>query len=209
MAETREEADEPFEPTEPALETNAIGVAAALDEARGDPSLRDEVAAFLKDQRALIVDQRHHLHEQFKQLDVQLKQLKIRSLGERLKVMLQLFAVISALLVGISVVSLVWQAHNAKGLVIEPLSVPPDMVQRGLTGEVAATKLLDQPPNCRRRRTASAPSPASHAAGATTSRSKSPRPACPLPSSAVSSAPGWATKPASPERSCAPARGFR
>jgi hypothetical protein len=43
------------------LDTNSIGVTLALDGAREDPSLRDDVADFLKDQRSLIEVQKHHL----------------------------------------------------------------------------------------------------------------------------------------------------
>jgi hypothetical protein len=39
---------------------------------------------------------------------------------------------------------MVWDAAHSRGLLIEPFSVPPDMVSRGLTGEVVAAQLLDK-----------------------------------------------------------------
>jgi len=42
------------------------------------------------------------------------------------------------------VLSLAWEAHQAHGLVLEAFSVPPDVAQRGLTGRVVASKLLDR-----------------------------------------------------------------
>ncbi|MBV9695003.1 MAG: hypothetical protein JO261_14995, partial [Alphaproteobacteria bacterium] len=38
----------------------------------------------------------------------------------------------------------VWQAANDNGLVVQSFSVPPDLANRGLTGEVVAAKLLDK-----------------------------------------------------------------
>ena len=39
---------------------------------------------------------------------------------------------------------MVWDAAHSKGLIIEPFSVPPDMAERGLTGEVVAGQMIDK-----------------------------------------------------------------
>src|SRR5262249_38163062 len=39
---------------------------------------------------------------------------------------------------------LVWDASHSNGLLIEPFSVPPDLAQSGMTGQVVAAQLLDQ-----------------------------------------------------------------
>src|SRR5271154_2422099 len=39
---------------------------------------------------------------------------------------------------------MVWDASRSEGLLIEPFSVPPDLAQRGLTGEVVAARILDR-----------------------------------------------------------------
>lgn len=39
---------------------------------------------------------------------------------------------------------LVWHASRARGVVVEPFAVPPDMVERGLSGPVLATQMLDR-----------------------------------------------------------------
>jgi tetratricopeptide (TPR) repeat protein len=39
---------------------------------------------------------------------------------------------------------LVWDASRASGVVVEPFAVPPDMAERGLSGHVMATQLLDK-----------------------------------------------------------------
>ena len=39
---------------------------------------------------------------------------------------------------------LIWQAAHSDGLKVEPFSVPPQMAERGLTGEVVATRVIDR-----------------------------------------------------------------
>ena len=45
---------DPSEENEPAFDTGAVAMAAALDEARDDPSLRDHVEAFFDVQKKLV-----------------------------------------------------------------------------------------------------------------------------------------------------------
>jgi hypothetical protein len=60
--------------------------------------------------------------------------------GFALKLLTGAAAVLAALLVTI----VAWQASRADGLVIQPFSVPPELAQRGATGEVVAHQLLDR-----------------------------------------------------------------
>src|SRR4051812_16499417 len=121
---------------EAALETNAVGVAVALDEARDRPELAEEVAGFLREHRTLIEDQRDHLREQS-------RHLKLRFAGEWLKVVLQAMTVLvgagAALMVGL----LIWSATQDHSGVVESFEVPADLAARGLTGRVVAAKLID------------------------------------------------------------------
>ena len=103
----------------------------------GSKAMDAEAAAYLRDQRALIGDQRHHLK-------VQLKHLGLKYFSERLRVGLQIFVAIGAGALLLFVASLIWQAATDKGLVIEAFHVPPDLAQRGLTGEVLAGQLEDR-----------------------------------------------------------------
>ncbi len=57
-----------------------------------------------------------------------------------LKVLTGLVGLVFALALG----SMVWSASQERGLVIEPFSVPPDFAQRGVTGQVIASRLLDR-----------------------------------------------------------------
>ncbi|HET7084787.1 MAG TPA: hypothetical protein VFI23_08460 [Rhizomicrobium sp.] len=91
---------------------------------------REEADAFLRDQR-------HHLHEQLKQIHLDIWE-------KWLGVFLRLATSIVGVGAAGAVCWLLWQASHSNGLRIEPFSVPPDMAARGLTGEVAAAKLLDR-----------------------------------------------------------------
>lgn len=111
-------------------------VAVALDAARRRRGKQDSVDAFLEDQRRLIADQRLHLHEQ-------LGSVKLKRFSDRLKIVFELFGALVATAVALFIAGLVWQAAHDRRLVVEPLSAPPDLVARGVTGRVLAARLLD------------------------------------------------------------------
>jgi hypothetical protein len=46
--------------------------------------------------------------------------------------------------VAVLIVSAVWSAAHDDGLVVDVFSVPPDMAQRGLTGDFVASHFLDR-----------------------------------------------------------------
>jgi tetratricopeptide (TPR) repeat protein len=105
---------------------------------------RDKADAFLDEQRALaanqsalVTDQRHHLH-------VQLRQLRLGIWEKRLGVLLRLATAMVGLAIASGLAFMVWDASRSSGLLIEPFSVPPDLAQRGLTGQVVAARLLDR-----------------------------------------------------------------
>ena len=54
-------------------DTGGLAMDLAMEEARSDPSLRSDVAAFLRDQRSLIEVQRKHLDDHLKE---QLRQVR-------------------------------------------------------------------------------------------------------------------------------------
>src|ERR1700761_4499950 len=82
-------------------------------------------------------DQRHHLHEQ-------LKQIHLDIFEKWLGVMLRLATLCVGLAAATGIGLMVWDALHSNGLLIEPFSVPPDLAQRGLTGQVVAARLLDR-----------------------------------------------------------------
>jgi tetratricopeptide (TPR) repeat protein len=132
MAEANE--PEPSEDGEQTFDAAAVATAAALDEARDDPALRPDLAAFFAAQRELIEAQKHHLH-------VQLNQLRLKIAGDWMRLALQGLTLIAILIVVVVIGSIVRDAMEDHGLVIESFSAPPDMVARGLTGEALAEQL--------------------------------------------------------------------
>jgi tetratricopeptide (TPR) repeat protein len=133
MAETAE--PEAPDEVQAAFDTGAAAMAAALDEARDDPSLRGEVSAFFQAQRRLIEAQAHHLH-------VQLRQLHLKTVSDIAKLGLLLASLVALLVLVAAVGAMVGDAMNDHGLVIERFTVPPELAARGLTGETLAEDLL-------------------------------------------------------------------
>jgi hypothetical protein len=113
-----------------------VALAAALDEARANPDLSPPVRALFEAQARLVDDQRLHLVEQ-------LRVVRLDKWSKRLKLLLQAITILigAAILAGLG--ALVWTAHADQGVRIEAFSVPPDLEQRGITGKVVASKLLD------------------------------------------------------------------
>jgi len=109
--------------------TEAIGDPAAVSLALAGAS-RPEADAYLRDQR-------HHLHEQLSQIHLDVWEKK-------LGVLLRLATLCVGLAVAGGLGKMVWDAAHSKGLVITPFNVPPALGERGLTGEVIASQMIDK-----------------------------------------------------------------
>ncbi len=64
--------------------------------------------------------------------------------NETVSLALKVLTGLVGLLLTLGLASMVWSASQERGLVIEPFSVPPDFAQRGVTGQVVASRLLDR-----------------------------------------------------------------
>jgi predicted Zn-dependent protease len=140
MAERIEEPEVQSEQTvEPisAAAAIAIGVRKGRTRERTDP----EFDAFLRDQRRLINIQTEHLHEQ---REVILARLRLGRWKDRVSLALQGVTALIGLAIAGAVGAMAWQAHEDHGVRIEAFSVAPDLAQRGLTGQVVASELLDK-----------------------------------------------------------------
>ncbi len=115
---------------------DAAAVALALNATNADPSIAEDARQFLRKQSALVDDQRHHLHEQ-------LKSLRLSIWEKRMGMLLRIAMAFVGLLAAAFLAYIVWDAAHDEGLVIEAFSVPPDLVQKGFTGQVVATRMLD------------------------------------------------------------------
>jgi tetratricopeptide (TPR) repeat protein len=74
----------------------------------------------------------------------QLHQLHLSHFREWLYTSAEIVLGLVILLIFVGIASAVWSAAHDNGLVIESFSVPTDMTNRGLTGEVVAARLLDK-----------------------------------------------------------------
>ena len=142
MAERPEEPE--VEASDPAP-AGSKGVAAAMtaamrrqrNGARADP----EFDAFLRKQSNLIDLQTEHLHEQ---RELVLSRLRWGRYSDRMKALLQTLTALVGLAIAAAVAVMAWQAHEDHGLTIAAFPVPPDLAQRGLTGQVVAARVLDR-----------------------------------------------------------------
>src|SRR5215469_15361848 len=109
---------------------------AAMALALGGAS-REKADAFLDDQRALIAEQRHHLHRQYTQLDLSIWQ-------QRLGVLLRIATAFVGIAIAAGLGFVTWNAAQSNELIVDTFSVPPDLLQRGVGGEVLAGQLVDR-----------------------------------------------------------------
>ena len=131
--ENSERGDAPAQPSDPAAW-------AALSAAS-----REKADAFLDEQRALALEQKQLVRLQAEELEHELKlrhwSLRVRHLSDVLKLVFE----VSLALVVVAILGLIgtalWYAHDDDGVVIEAFSVPPDMTEKGLNGQVVAGKL--------------------------------------------------------------------
>lgn len=94
----------------------------AMDLEHGDPA-PDSPA------RRLLIDQGRLVRSQI--------------MSERMGALLKVLTGLAGLLaVGVLAI-MAWQASKTDQLILQPFSVPPDLAQRGMTGEVVATRLRD------------------------------------------------------------------
>ena len=141
-----ETADDP-EPTAAGPMPEAAAAAALALGGRAG-KLPAESAAYLKAQTDLARLQMEHLHEQralqVEHLKQQEKHLRLRYFGDRLRIGLQLLGILAGLAIAGFLGAMAWNAHEDHGVAIEAFSVPPDLAQRGLTGQVVASQILDR-----------------------------------------------------------------
>src|SRR5689334_16425964 len=81
-------------------------------------------------------------HEQLIEADIRHRRWQIAS--ERVGFGLKLLTGAAGLAGALVLTVMAWQASRADGLVLKPFSVPPELAQRGVTGEVIAAQLLDR-----------------------------------------------------------------
>ena len=120
---------------------SSAAVALALKRTGRGGRLDAKAEAFLDGQTRLTELQTEHLHEQRM---LMLSRLRWGRFSDRMKAALQLMTALVGLAIAGVIAVLAWQAHDDHGLAIQAFAVPPDLVQRGLTGEVVAARVRDR-----------------------------------------------------------------
>ena len=115
----------------------AIGARRERAASKADPKLD----TFLDRQTLLTELQTEHLHEQ---RELMLSRLRLGRWKDRITLALQVMTAVVGLAIAVSVAVMAWQAHEDHGVAIEAFAVPPDFTQRGMTGQVVASQLLDR-----------------------------------------------------------------
>jgi tetratricopeptide (TPR) repeat protein len=102
---------------------------------------RERADIFLEEQTRLARLQAQELSHE---LGLRHWSLWVRHLSGLLKLTLEIGLAVVATGLACFIAAAVWNAAHSDGLVIESFSVPPDLGQRGLTGQVVAGQLLDR-----------------------------------------------------------------
>src|SRR5215469_5852073 len=114
--------------------------AAAMEMAMGAADRR-RANAFLDSQTAIAHLQREHLHEQ---RALQISHLRWRRFNDWMRSGWQTgLAMLCAVAVA-AVVTALWNASRANGLVVDAFTVPPDFEHRGMGGDVIAGDVTDR-----------------------------------------------------------------
>ena len=120
---------------------DAVGMALALDAAHHDPLLGPEVRTYLNRQRALVDLQIKHFDEEH---TLAIAAARRKGFSDRMRICLQVLGavVIGGIIIGAALA--LWDAANDRSVVIDAISAPEDLAQRGFTGEVVAKHILDR-----------------------------------------------------------------
>jgi hypothetical protein len=136
------------EAQEPLAGAEAFAAAVAAIASRQDPEVARKTVEFLTDQSQLLKVQKRHLEDEHAlhvaHLRNQLREEKVRRFGLRLRVGFQLFLALVATVIGIGALIMIRDAIADHGLVAEEFSVPPEFADKGMTGRVVASDVLDQ-----------------------------------------------------------------
>ncbi len=120
---------------------DAMALSLALNAAAHSEKVAATAATFLEEQTRLVRLQAVDLEREDK---IRHRSLHVRHVNDLIKLTFELGAALIALTIAIGLVAMIWNAHEATGLIVEPIKAPPDFAARGLDGTVLAQRLLDK-----------------------------------------------------------------
>lgn len=102
---------------------------------------REKADAFLEEQTILARLQAEDLRRED---SVRHWSLRVRHISDVMKLAFELAIALIVLAIAAALAAAFWSASHEDGVVIEAMSVPPDMAARGLTGQVVSAQLEDK-----------------------------------------------------------------
>jgi tetratricopeptide (TPR) repeat protein len=120
---------------------DALAAVLAADAAKNDPAMASRVARVLDEQARLLRLQAEELETESA---INHRSLRIRHFNELMKAAFSVSVAAVALVVAIGFGAIIWEASNARGLVVEPIRVPADIASRGTDGTTLSQMLLEK-----------------------------------------------------------------
>jgi len=143
MAEHAEDRENPVGP-----DVDAAALGMALNEAQHNPAVAAEANAFLKEQTRLAHEQLLLVRLQAADLRREDKlrhwSLRVRHVSDVMKLAFELALAFILVAVAVGIGAAIWTAAHDKSLIIDAFQVPPDLAQRGLSGQVMALRVEDR-----------------------------------------------------------------
>ncbi len=121
-----------------------------VKEAQGaSDSLADGIAvALMAEPAADGTLPREYLRKRMHLLDLEIRHFdedySLRRLGERLRIGIQVLLIVAGAVIVIALAALVWSAAHSQNVVVDAFDAPPDLAQKGETGRVVASDVLDE-----------------------------------------------------------------
>lgn len=119
----------------------------ALQRGGQSPKVEREIIFFLKKQTEMLDEQmgmvrlqKEHLHEQ---RVLSLRHLRVRRWRETLQLWTQIFVGLVASLVGLGLLTMLYDAFASRAVVVDAFKAPAVLAGRGVTGDVVAEGVLD------------------------------------------------------------------
>ena len=142
------EDQEGFVPEVTPVGSDQTATALALEQqGTKSPEVEQETVAYLKKQSQVLEKQgrmldlqMEHLHEQ---RALNLRHLRFRRWRESLQIGVQVFLILTATVIGLGVAIILYDAFTSKSVVVNAFKAPPALAVRGFTGDVVASRVLD------------------------------------------------------------------
>jgi len=143
-----EEEKPAVEPPDALAGAEAFAAAVAARLSANDPAVARRTEDFLIEQTQLLRVQKEHLNDEhalrLEHLRNQLREENVRRIGLRLRVSFQLFLVLIAIVIGFGIAIMIHDAVSSRSVVVESFDAPAALAERGLTGKVVASGVLDE-----------------------------------------------------------------